>query len=173
MRLALLGCVGLLAATLPALADNAHPTTLAASNQAGAPGSAPVQSVAPAAAAPMATTGSAALEIHTLRDLYNACTTRSDNPLYISATSLCAGYQEAVLDFHLLDTMGARHGKRKVCLPNPAPTRRQSIAGLIAWAQAAPQYMDEPAASAVLRYFINAYPCNRKTFQWSPPGPMQ
>ena len=170
MRLALLGCVGLLAATLPALAD----TTKLADNAKSAPlPAATAPNVVPAASAPVATAGTGALEIHSLRDLYNACTTRSDNPLYISATSLCAGYQEAVLDFHLLDTMGARHGKRKVCLPNPAPTRRQSIAGLITWAQAAPQYMDEPAASAVLRYFINAYPCNRKTFQWSPPGPMQ
>jgi len=171
MRLALLGCVGLLAATLPALAD----TTKLADNAkpAAVPAASTPQSIVPAASAPVAAVGSGALEIHSLRDLYNACTTRSDNPLYISATSLCAGYQEAVLDFHLLDTMGARHGKRKVCLPDPAPTRRQSISGLIAWAQAAPQYMDEPAASAVLRYFINAFPCNRKTFQWSPPGPMQ
>lgn len=124
---------------------------------------------APAAPAPQADP----FDIRTLRDLVAACSTRNDSPYYISATSFCAGYQAAIIDFHLLDTMGPRHDKRKVCLPVPAPTRREAVSGLIAWAQSNPQYLDEPAASAVLRYFINTYPCHRKTFQWSPPGPMQ
>lgn len=157
MRLAALGCVGLLAAAVPALAQT--PQTLAAN------------SATPVAAAPIATANP--FDVRTLRDLATACTMRNDNPYYVSATSLCAGYIAAVIDFHLLDTMGPRHSKRKVCLPTPAPTRRESVVGLVSWVQSNPQYADEPAASAVLRYFINTYPCHRKTFQWSPPGPMQ
>ena len=157
MRAVALGLAGLLAATAPVLAQT--PQTLAASG------------VQPAASAPMPVANP--LDIHTLRDLAGACSLRNDNPYYIAATSMCAGYTAAVIDFHLLDTMGPRHDKRKVCLPSPVPTRREAVAGLVAWVQSNPQYLDEPAASAVLRYFINVYPCHRKTFQWSPPGPMQ
>lgn len=166
MRLALLGCIGLMTATtalaqpLPGQASQAQHGPQVAAN-----------GVVPAAAAPVATGNP--LEIRSLRDLATACSMRNDNPYYVAATSLCAGYEAAVLDFHLLDTMGPRHNKRKVCLPNPAPSRRQTTAGLVSWVQSNPQYLDEPAASGVLRYFINNYPCNRKTFQWSPPGPMQ
>ncbi|WP_288048994.1 Rap1a/Tai family immunity protein [Acidiphilium sp.] len=165
MRLAVLGCLGLLAAT-PALAQSSANGATAPSGQAMT-----ANTVMPVAAQPMPT--ASPLDIHNLRDLALACTLRNDNPYYVAGTSLCAGYEAAVLDFHLLDTMGSRHNKRKVCLPNPAPTRRQSVAGLVSWVQSNPQYLDEPAASGVLRYFINTYPCHRKTFQWSPPGPMQ
>ena len=171
MRLAILGCLGLLAAT-PAFAQSAANGATAAPGQA-APGQTtmPANTATPAAAKPMPV--ASPLDIHSLRDLALACTLHNDNPYYVAGTSLCAGYEAAVLDFHLLDTMGPRHNKRKVCLPNPAPTRRQAVAGLVSWMQSNPQYLDEPAASGVLRYFINTYPCNRKTFQWSPPGPMQ
>ena len=171
MRLAVLGCLGLLVAG-PALAQSA-------ANGSAPAGSAPAlgqstmaaTTMTPVTTQPMPVANP--LDIHNLRDLALACTLRNDNPYYVAGTSLCAGYEAAVLDFHLLDTMGPRHNKRKVCLPNPAPTRRQSVAGLVSWVQSNPQYLDEPAASGVLRYFINTYPCNRKTFQWSPPGPMQ
>ncbi len=163
MRAAVLGCLGLLAAACPGAAF-AQPQTAGGSSAAA-------NQALPVVAQPAASANS--LDIHTLRDLFATCTLRNDNPYYVAATSLCAGYEAAVLDFHLLDTLGARHNKRKVCLPTPAPTRRQSVVGLVSWMQSNPQYLDEPAASGVLRYFINTYPCNRKTFQWSPPGPMQ
>lgn len=164
MRLALLGCIGMLAAPLAAFAQNqpsqGQPSQMLATN-----------GTAPAASAP--TTGGNPLDIRSLRDLATACTMRNDNPYYVAATSLCAGYEAAVLDFHLLDTMGPRHNKRKVCLPTPTPSRRQTTVGLVSWVQSNPQYLDEPAASGVLRYFISSYPCHRRTFQWSAPGPMQ
>jgi hypothetical protein len=166
MRLAILGCAGLLAAAAPALAQQSPQAP-----QAPAPQTYAANGIAPVASQPVP--GGNPLDIHTLRDLDAACTLRNDNPYYVAATSMCAGYTSAVLDFHLLDTLGARHNKRKVCLPNPTPTRRQAVTGLVSWVQSNPQYLDEPAASAVLRYFINTYPCHQHTFQWSPPGPMQ
>lgn len=176
MRLVVLGCLGLLA-TAPAFAQSAAGGAASAAGLSPA-GLSPAgqtamtaNSVLPVTVQPMP--AASPLDIHNLRDLALACTLRNDNPYYVAGTSLCAGYEAAVLDFHLLDTMGPRHDKRKICLPNPAPTRRQSVAGLVSWVQSNPQYLDEPAASGVLRYFINTYPCHRKTFQWSPPGPMQ
>jgi hypothetical protein len=163
MRAAILGFAGLLVAAAPAFAQTP-------------PSPQPQQKFAATAIAPAASSavpGGNPFDIHTLRDLASACTVRNDSPYYIAATSMCAGYAAAVIDFHLLDTMGPRHNKRKVCLPTPEPTRRAAVAGLVSWVQSNPQYLDEPAASAVLRYFINTYPCHRKTFQWSPPGPMQ
>jgi len=162
MRLAILGFVGLLAAASPAFAGT--PQQVAAQQVAAT-------SAVPVAAAPVIT--GSPLEIRTLKDVVDACSVRNDSPYYIAATSLCAGYVQGVLDFHLLDTIGPRQNKRKVCLPTPTPTRRAILADLVSWSRSAPQYMDEPAASAVLRYFINTYPCHRRTFQWSPPGPMQ
>lgn len=176
MRRTLMSLCGLAAALLslgPAQAASPSPP-----QGASAAGSAPANTAGTASPVlPVVATATGStlnpFDIHTLRDLTAACTMRNDNPYYVAATSLCTGYTEAVLDFHLLETMGPRSGKRKVCLPNPAPSKREAVSGLIAWVQSNPQYLDEPAASGVLRYFVNTYPCHRKTFQWSPPGPMQ
>ncbi len=169
MRLAMFGCLGLLAVASSGFAVAETLPGDAKAAPAPATQTAAVSNVTPVVVQPAANP----FDIHTLRDLAASCTLRNDNPYYVAGTSLCAGYEAAVLDFHLLDTMGSRHNKRKVCLPTPAPSRRQSVIGLVSWLQSNPQYLDEPAASGVLRYFINTYPCNRKTFQWSPPGPMQ
>lgn len=178
MQRRLLAAFGLIAALLPQAGALAAPqggqaNTPASPSAAPAPGTPlAANGVVPVVATPTGSTLNP-FDIHTLRDLTAACTLRNDNPYYVAATSLCTGYTEAVLDFHLLETMGPRQSKRKVCLPTPAPSKREVVTGLVAWAQTNPQYLDEPAASGVLRYFINTYPCHRKTFQWSPPGPMQ
>ena len=98
--------------------------------------------------------------ITTLGDLMRICQTTRDDTTYATAMGLCAGYISGVLDFHLVDTgwSGNRHARR-VCLPTEHPTRFEAMQSLVSWDQSHQQYDQQPAADGVMRYFMQAYPC--------------
>jgi Rap1a immunity proteins len=98
--------------------------------------------------------------INTFGDLIRICDTPRTDQNYSAAMGLCGGYVSGVLDFHLVDTgwSGNRHGRR-VCLPADRPTRFQAMQSLVSWDQSHQQYDEQPAADGVMRYFMQAYPC--------------
>ena len=51
-------------------------------------------------------------------------------------------------------------GKRMVCPPDPPPSRNASIAMFIEWAQAHPEYLNEPPVETEFRFLIETWPCN-------------
>lgn len=120
--------------------------------------------IAGAAAAQPATTslqaGKPQYNINSLGDLVRICQTTRDDTTYSTAMGLCAGYISGVLDYHLIDTgwSGNSHARR-VCLPAERPTRFEAMQSLVSWDQSHQQYDQEPAADGVMRYFMQAYPC--------------
>lgn len=98
--------------------------------------------------------------INTLGDLMRICQTTRNDPNYAAAMGLCGGYVSGVLDYHLVDTgwSGNRHARR-VCLPAEHPTRFEAMQSLVSWDQSHQQYDNQPAADGVMRYFMQAYPC--------------
>ena len=97
-------------------------------------------------------------QIGSFRDLVNVCRTAEVDPYYGSARGLCWGYVSGMLDFYLVDTATGRRARR-VCLPPNAPSRAESVTGLLAWADANQQFMDESVPNGVMRYYISQYPC--------------
>jgi len=98
--------------------------------------------------------------IGTFGDLMRICQTTRNDAAFPTAMGLCAGYISGVLDFHLVDTgwSGNRHARR-VCLPAEHPTRLEAMQSLVSWNQSHQQYDNQPAADGVMRYFMQAYPC--------------
>jgi hypothetical protein len=125
-----------------------------AQGSVGAPAPAATTTVPPAAHkfAPM--------NLRTTGDLLALCNTPDTDPAYPNAVGLCVGYGSGVLDYHLADTVRNRRA-RKVCIPKPPPTRGEARTAFIAWAQANPQYMTDPAVQGAMRFFIATYPCRK------------
>lgn len=109
----------------------------------------------PAAAAPGPPPG---YEIRTLRDLVGVCRTAETDPYRASAIGLCWGYASGVLDFYLVDSASG-HRPLRVCLPAAVPRRDEAVAGLLAWADANQQFLDEPAPAGLMRFYVAEYPC--------------
>ena len=143
MRVLLLGGVGLLALALTGCAEPSQSSAETAAN-------------APAAAPPPPPS----FDIHNLRDLVAVCRTAEADPYYASARGLCWGYASGVLDFYLVD-YGTGRRSRRVCLPTAAPTRTEAVGGLLTWADANQQYMDESAPNGLMRFYISQYPCTQ------------
>ena len=98
--------------------------------------------------------------INTFGDLMRICQTNRNDPEYTAAMGLCGGYVSGVLDYHLVDTGWAGNRRaRRVCLPAERPTRFEAMQSLVSWDQSHQQYDEEPAADGVMRYFMQAYPC--------------
>jgi len=113
-----------------------------------------------AAATPAVGAKPAPMNVRTTGDLVALCNTPATDPSYPNAIGLCVGYGSGVLDYHLADTFRQRRA-RKVCIPQPPPTRGEAREKFIVWAQAHPDDMQEPAVYGVMRFLIAAYPCGK------------
>ncbi len=93
-------------------------------------------------------------------DLYQVCSTPSDDPLRIQAINFCEGFLLGVVAYH--DAVTDReHLKRLICYPSTA-TREQGIAAFIAWAgghQVDQKYMSDPPVVGAVRGLASEWPC--------------
>ena len=103
----------------------------------------------------------APMNVRTTGDPVALCDTPNTDPAYPNAVGLCVGYGSGVLDYHLADTYRNKRA-RKVCVPKPPPTRGEARTAFIAWGQANPQYLAEPAVEGVMAFLIATYPCGSR-----------
>ena len=45
------------------------------------------------------------------------------------------------------------------CMPNPLPTRTETLSEFAKWARASPDRMNEPAADGLFRFLGERFPC--------------
>jgi hypothetical protein len=69
-------------------------------------------------------------------------------------------YLVGAYHYHVAHTSG-EGGKPLVCFPTPAPSRNEGIRMFIAWAQAHPQYMNEPPVETEFRFLTEKWPCQK------------
>jgi hypothetical protein len=143
MRIAILACLGLLAGT----------------------GMAAAQDLTPASPSVMTGVPGAGLPLRTMADLDAACAAANGNSMDIDTgfqqkQATCSGYTEGVVDAYLSMT-AQQPAMRQVCLPNPAPQRGALVQQLVTWYNANPRDATEPAAPAVLQFFMATYPCQK------------
>jgi hypothetical protein len=91
-------------------------------------------------------------------DLVALCATPASDPLYTAAVHMCHGFGAGTYQTLVALT---RHDKAQpiICPPNPPPTRNDTVAKFVDWAQKNPQHRSEPAADLVARFLIATFPC--------------
>lgn len=98
-------------------------------------------------------------EVKTTRNLINLCTTASDEPLFAQAINFCHGFLVGAYHYHAVQASGP-DGLKLVCPPDPPPSRNETIAQFVEWAQDHPEYMDEAAVETEFRFLMETWPCN-------------
>jgi hypothetical protein len=99
-------------------------------------------------------------EVQTTQQLLNLCTASPGGPLYQQALNFCHGYLVGAYKYYEAAHSGPKAPKL-VCLPNPPPSRSNSIEMFIEWTKAHPQYWNEPPVETEFRFLIEKWPCNK------------
>ncbi len=90
-------------------------------------------------------------------DLVVACTAERDNPWYDTARGFCLGYMTGAMQFY-----GAASASPKVepfVCPDGIVPRAEMRSVFLAWADAHPELLAEPAIDGLVRAAVGAYPC--------------
>ena len=95
-------------------------------------------------------------------DLFELCTTPTDDPLRSEAINYCMAYLDGAVDYH--DAVSDhKEMNRLICYPNTA-TLEEGVLVFIAWAQANQgdkKLMDEPTVIGVVRALEDKWPCDQ------------
>ena len=97
-------------------------------------------------------------KVTTTQNLINLCTAPAEDPRQKEAIHFCYGYLVGAFHYYTAENAGPK-GKQLVCLPDPTPTRNQTVAMFLEWAKANPQYMGEPAVDSEFRFLMEKWPC--------------
>lgn len=96
---------------------------------------------------------------HTVRDLIAICAPAKDDPMMTAAVNYCHGYAEAAV---VVEEAHAkqRRARKLFCLPEmPSPPSDAELSSFIAWANADPSRLDQPAIDGMFLYLAQKYPC--------------
>jgi len=74
--------------------------------------------------------------------MINLCTASPDDPLYHPAINFCHGFLVGAYRYYEAAGSGPA-GLKLVCLPDPPPSRNDSVAMFVEWVKAHPQYLKE------------------------------
>jgi hypothetical protein len=91
-------------------------------------------------------------------DMINLCTASPDDPLYHQAINFCHGYLVGAYHYYEATASGPA-GIQLVCVPDPRPSRNETIGMFIDWAKAHPQYWGEAAVESEFRFLMQKWPC--------------
>ena len=94
----------------------------------------------------------------TTQNLMNLCTAPANDPMREEAVHFCHGYLVGAFHYYLAQSAGP-DGVRLVCLPDPAPSRAQTISMFLDWAKTHPEYMDERPVQTQFRFLMETWPC--------------
>jgi hypothetical protein len=94
------------------------------------------------------------------QNLINLCTASPQDPLYREAIHFCHGYLVGAYHYYQAETSGKQELKM-FCVPEPKPTRNETIAMFISWAQQHPEYMEETPVDTEFRFLTEKWPCKK------------
>ena len=97
----------------------------------------------------------------TTRNLINLCTASPQDARYEQAIHFCHGYLVGAVHYSIA-VKSKEPNELFVCFPEPKPSRNQTIALFIAWAQAHPQFMTEMPVETEFRFLTEKWPCKIK-----------
>jgi hypothetical protein len=94
-------------------------------------------------------------------DLVDLCTAAQTDAMYTAASNFCQGFTVGVFRVMQEQDM-AQRANHLFCLPSPAPTRNEVIAGFVQWAKADPTRTTQAAADSIVAFLAQQYPCQRR-----------
>jgi hypothetical protein len=94
----------------------------------------------------------------TVRDLIEICAPAKEDPMMTAAINYCHGFAEGAVIVEEAHE-GQRDVRKLFCLPSPRPASGSEITKFIAWANAMPSRLDEPAIDGMFIYLAETYPC--------------
>src|ERR1700761_7962594 len=80
----------------------------------------------------------------TVRDLIAICGDTQEDPAMTAAVNYCHGFVEGASDVEV-EHEGVPKARKLFCLPSPRPPSDQALSSFIAWANATPARLDQPA----------------------------
>jgi hypothetical protein len=94
----------------------------------------------------------------TTADIVALCDPLSNTTMDIAGINFCQGFAEGAV---LVEQQheASPHARRFFCLPDPAPSRNDAIAGFVKWAKASPDRMSMGAVDGLMTFLGDAYPC--------------
>lgn len=95
------------------------------------------------------------------QNLLNLCTASPQDPLYREAIHFCHGYLVGAYHYYQAETAEKQESKL-FCPPVPKPSRNDTIAMFISWAQKHSQYMVETPVETEFRFLTEKWPCISK-----------
>ena len=99
-------------------------------------------------------------EAQTTKNIINLCTASPDDPLYHQAINFCHGYLVGAYHYYESSTSG-KEGFQLFCMPDPKPSRNESIDMFIDWALKHQHYWGEPPVETEFRFLMDKWPCNK------------
>jgi len=97
--------------------------------------------------------------IDTTKDLVALCSVDASDPNAVAAIHMCHGYVMGLVHFHIV--MGRALEGSIYCMEDAKrPTRDQTIAMLVEWSKAHPEYDSLEAVDGVLQWAADTYPCS-------------
>jgi hypothetical protein len=98
----------------------------------------------------------------TVRDLIEICAPAKEDPMMTAAINYCHGFAQGAI---LVEEAHEEHRdvRKLFCLPSPRPPSGSEITRFIAWANAVPSRLDEPAVDGMFIYLAETYPCPQET----------
>lgn len=96
--------------------------------------------------------------VQTSADLLTLCEAKEGEPLYEAALGFCHGFMVGAYRYYEA-TDGASGEERLFCLPDPAPTRAETIERWLGWVKADPARLGQPAVESPFRFLAATYPC--------------
>jgi hypothetical protein len=94
----------------------------------------------------------------TVRDLIEICAPAKDEPMMTAAINYCHGFAQGAVTVEEAHE-DHRDVRKLFCLPSPRPAGGSEITKFIAWANALPSRLDEPAIDGMFIYLAETYPC--------------
>jgi hypothetical protein len=98
-----------------------------------------------------------ALSVRTAGDLADLCAASRSEPAGPERINFCHGYAQGALDMER--KREASVGKKRICMPNPAPTRAATLDEFAKWTRAIPKHQALPATDGLFTFLAERFPC--------------
>jgi len=94
----------------------------------------------------------------TVRDLIEICAPSKEDPMMTAAINYCHGFAQGAV---IVEEAHEDHRdvRKLFCLTSPPPPSGSELSKFIAWANALPSRLDEPAIDGMFIYLAETYPC--------------
>jgi hypothetical protein len=98
----------------------------------------------------------------TVRDLIEICAPAKEDPMMTAAINYCHGFAQGAI---LVEEAHEEHRdvRKLFCLPSPRPPSGSELTRFIAWVNALPSRLDQPAVDGMFIYLAETYPCPQET----------